>query len=50
VNRGANFNPNEASNTKPLATTGLHVGLPVTGGLLIATALLLATRRRRRTT
>jgi hypothetical protein len=50
ANRGANFNASEAGNTKLLATTGLHVGLPVTGGLLIAAALLLATRRRRRTT
>jgi hypothetical protein len=48
--RGANFRPpSSASNTKPLATTGLQVGVPITGGILIAVALLLVTRRRRTT-
>ena len=48
--RGANFKPPSTTTTsnRPLATTGLRVGVPVTAALLIAAALLLATHRRRR--
>jgi hypothetical protein len=51
ANRGANFSSTpHTTNGSGLATTGLQVALPITGGLLLAAALLIGRIRRRRTT
>jgi hypothetical protein len=48
ANRGANFRAAPSTNNRGLATTGMHVGLPITASVLLASVLFLTVVRRRR--